>query len=268
MTPIHINAAHDDFEGNGGRGRYLLLPGSRSRAAKIAEQFSDVSIKQHSRGHDLYTGTISRDGMTLDVGVIATGMGCPSIDLIVTELIGLGAKVLLRVGTSGSLQKHVKTGDVVVATAAVRDEGASDNYLPREIPALAAWPLVVASLAASQQAKLNGRVHFGAVHTKDTLYGREFKWGPLHEEHARYNKLLTLSGVLASEMECAHLFVLGQLGKQAAGEVPVLAGGVLAVIGDHDEPFKDSPLAALAVDDAIELAFGTFAELNQAEPAR
>lgn len=262
MKPLHINAAPQDFEGNGGRGRYLLLPGSRARAQKIAELFSDVTVKEHPRGHDLYTGTVTRRGVTLDVGVISTGMGCPSIDLIVTELIALGAKVMLRIGTSGSLQHHVKTGDVVVAIAAVRDEAASDNYLPREIPALAAWPLVVAALVASQQIKLNGRVHFGGVHTKDTLYGREFEWGPKRDEHSRYNRLLTQAGVLASEMECAHLFVLGQLGAQARGEVPVLAGGILAVIGDHDVPFKESPLAATAVDEAIELGLATFVEFN------
>ncbi len=263
MKPIHIEAAPEDFEGNAGRGRFLLLPGSRSRALKIAERFEDVQTKAHPRGHDLHLGTLSRRGVKLDVGVISSGMGCPSIDLIVTELIGLGAKVLLRVGTSGSLQDRIKTGDVVVATAAVRDESASDDYLPREIPALAAWPLVVAALRASSQAELRGAVHFGAVHTKDTLYGRELGFGPLKAEHERYNQLLTQAGVLASEMECAHLFVLGQLGKDAAGHSPVLTGGVVAVIGDHDQPFKESPRAAEAVEDAIELALDTFVELVQ-----
>jgi len=183
------------------------------------------------------------------------------VDLIVGELIALGARVLLRVGTSGSLQPGIKTGDVVVATAAVRDEAASDNYLPREFPALAAWPLLMASQRASQKLSLRGSVHFGAVHTKDSLYARELGWGPLSAEHERYAALLSKAGVLASEMECAHLFILGQLGANAAGTAPVLTGGILAVIGDHDHAFKETPEASRAVEDAIELAMASFAEL-------
>jgi uridine phosphorylase len=129
MTPIHCAVRAEDFEGNGGKGRFILLPGSRERAAKIAERFEQRVTREHPRGHDWHMGVFRSGSQSLDVGVISTGMGCPSIDLIVTELVALGARVLLRVGTSGSLQVGVKTGDVVVATAAVRDETTSDNYV-------------------------------------------------------------------------------------------------------------------------------------------
>lgn len=264
FEPLHINAAAEDFEGNDGRGRFLLLPGSRDRAASIARHFSDVRCKAHPRGHDLHLGLLDRQGKSLDVGVISTGMGCPSVDLIVSELIALGAKVLLRVGTSGSLQRHVHTGDVVVATAAVRDEGTSDAYLPREFPALASWPMLLATQRAAAQAgpdRRRGAVHFGPVHTKDSLHAREFGWGPKNEEHRQYQAYLAAAGVLASEMECAHLFVLAQLGPLAQAKSSVLAGGLVAVIGEHDAPFSQSPRVAEAVEDTIELAFDTLVEL-------
>jgi uridine phosphorylase len=181
-------------------------------------------------------------------------MGCPSVDLIVTELIALGVRAMMRVGTSGSLQPFVRTGDVVVATAAVRDQATSDAYLPREFPALAAWPILLAAKRARTRCQSRGTVHFGPVHTKDSLYARELGRGPLAQEHVRYNALLTQAGILASEMECAHLFVLAQLGADASGKLPVMAGAALAVIGDLDQPFKESEQAEQAIEDAIELA--------------
>lgn len=257
--PIHLNATREDFAGNDGKGRYLLLPGSRSRARAIAEQFVDASVKTHPRGHDLHLGRIERDGKKLDFGAISTGMGCPSIDLIVTELLALGATTLLRVGTCGSLQPEITTGDLIVATAAVRDEATSDHYLPREFPALASFALLRAADIAVSRA--TARVHFGAVHTKDSLYARELKLGPLRRQHEEYEALLRSGGILASEMECAHLFVLAQLGARAEGPART-AGAILAVIGDNDQPFVESPLAGEAVDASIQFAIDTLFELN------
>jgi len=100
----HMNITAEDVAGNNGLGRYILLPGSDGRAADIASNFSDMGVKQHSRRHNFYYGTLEIDGMPVDVATVATGMGCPSVDIIVTELIRLGARRLLRVGTAGSLQ--------------------------------------------------------------------------------------------------------------------------------------------------------------------
>ncbi len=263
FEPIHLSAAPGDFEGNGGRGRFVLLPGSRHRALQLAEHFEARRTQEHPRGHDLHLGILRRGGVSLDVATVSTGMGCPSIDLIATELIELGARVLLRVGTSGSLQPDVHTGDVVVATAAVRDEAASDDYIPREFPALASWPLLLSCQAAVQRCLLRGRAHFGPVHTKDTLYARELGYGPSAARHLEYNRLLARAGVLASEMECAHLFVLAQLGSVALGTPRggILAGAVLAVIGEHDQPFVRTDAAQHAEEDAIALALDTLVEL-------
>ena len=49
FKPEHINACPEDFEGNDGIGRYILLPGSDGRAKKMSEKFKNVSVKEHSR---------------------------------------------------------------------------------------------------------------------------------------------------------------------------------------------------------------------------
>lgn len=263
--PIHLKAAAEHFEGNAGLGRPLLLPGSRARARAIASRFENAKTLNHPRGHDLHLGTLKRPGGTLDVGVISTGMGCPSIDLIVTELLALGARTLMRVGTCGSLQPGVRTGDLVVATGAVRDESTSDDYLPREFPALPSFELLLAAERARKAGASQARVHFGTVHTKDSLYAREMRLGPLAEQHHAYEKLLGRGGVLASEMECAHLFVLAQLGAHARGVARARAAAVLAVIGDHKKPFSATPEADAAVDHSIDFALDVLLEAFQGD---
>jgi uridine phosphorylase len=250
--PVHIHADHADFLGNQGRGRYVLLPGSRGRALEMASRFSKVVVKSHPRGHDLHLGSVTRGDRTLDVAVISTGMGCPSIDLVVSELIALGARVLVRVGTCGSLQPDVKTGALVVPTAAVRDEGTSDHYLPREFPALPSIPLLLSARRVADRSALG--THFGPVHTKDSLYARELGLGPLSEQHRIYRELLRQGGVLASEMECAHLFVLAQLGVKAMATGALDAAAVLAVVGDDNAPFHVGPEVQRAIDASIDFA--------------
>lgn len=258
FVPQHITAEPADFEGNRGRGRHLLLPGSPGRAAAIAERFGGATVKTHRRGHDLHLGTVAGPDGPVDVGCIATGMGGPSVEIIVTELLELGARSLLRVGTAGSLQTRVAIGDVVIATAAVRDESAGDDYLPREIPALASLSMVDRLRAASGRLGMDGRTHCGVVHSKSTLYAREFGRGPLADEHVKHKALLRAGGVLASEMECATLLVMGMAADQAAQlrQPPqrVEVGAALAIIGGADDGFAEGDVVPATVDATIELA--------------
>lgn len=264
FVPQHITAQPADFEGNGGRGRYLLLPGSPGRAAAIAQRFEGATVKAHPRGHDLHLGSLPASdgaGGRVDVGCIATGMGGPSVEIIVSELLELGARSLLRVGTAGSLQARVAVGDVVIATAAVRDEAAGDDYLPREIPALASLAMVDRLRSASARLAMDGRIHCGMVHSKSTLYAREFGRGPLAAAHAAHRQLLRAGGVLASEMECATVFVMGMAADQQARLQPpplpaggVEVGAVLAIIGGADDGFADGDVVPGTIDATIDLA--------------
>ena len=92
FTPEHMTASEEDFEGNNGIGRYVLLPGSDGRAEKIAQNFSDVTVTRHSRRHNVYKGTLEHLGKSIDVAAVSSGMGTPSLDIIVNELGQLGVK--------------------------------------------------------------------------------------------------------------------------------------------------------------------------------
>ena len=103
----HVSVDSGVFEGNKGHGRYVFLPGSRSRAKKISEHFFNTKVFPSERGHDLYTGQLNTDSGAVDVAVLSSGMGVGSLEIIVTELYMLGARMFIRVGTSGSLQPDV-----------------------------------------------------------------------------------------------------------------------------------------------------------------
>jgi len=264
FVPHHINASQDDLAGNNGLGRYIFLPGSDGRAREIAQHFQDVTVLRSDRAHNLYLGRLQADGKWLDVAAVSSGMGTPSLDIIVNELIKLGARRFLRVGTAGSLQtSRVRVGHLVVATGAVRDENTSRLYVPPEYPAIASLVMVLASQRAATRLGLGGRTHYGLVHCKDSLFAREFNEGPMKQASRDYMKIVIDSGVIASEMESSHLFILASLFSHENGPGrDVLAGTVLGIIGD-DRPFGPPDEVKAAVDSAVDLALETVRELGR-----
>jgi len=247
FVPIHLNANANDLAGNDGIGRYILLPGSTGRAKEISQYFDHLRIKTHPRGHDLYLGTLQNKGQSIDVGTIASGMGCPSMEIILHELFHLGAKRFLRVGTAGSLQPDLlKPGDLVNVQAAVRDEKTTEDYAPPNVPAIASFDLISAISQAVKKMKLTNQCLLGTVHCKSSLYAREFGCGPNSEANQAYINWLRRYGILASEMEVAALFIQSQfyhyqLMQQGQGPAfRVLCGailGIMSTIGDQQFVF-------------------------------
>lgn len=258
FTPHHFDACREDFAGNGDVGRYVILPGSNGRASEICEKyFKNAIIKPSPRGHSLYLGDMFHEGRTIKVATIATGMGAPSVDLIVSELIFLGARRFLRIGTSGGMQPSVRVGDVIFAMAAVRDESTSANYVPACVPAVADLDMAVqARLLAAER---DHAVKFGIVHSKDSLYGREFRCGPMADEHKIFMDKLRAYGVLASEMETSHIYVLSHVHATKLGQ-PIRSGCVLAVVGD-DSPFAEPALVAKAVETAVDFGMALIVKM-------
>lgn len=256
IQPIHIDAESDDLKGNGDIGRYFILTGCRDRAKKIGNTFIDCRVKTHARGHDLYLGDIHFKNRKIAVAAISTGMGCPSTDNILNELIGLGAKRFLRIGTAGSLQpKFVQAGDVVIATASVRDEHTSRCYVDLSYPAVASHDFINSCLLAAKDLDLENITKIGIVHTKDSLYAREYGVSNL-KDNAEYMENLKKSGVLATEMESSLIFTLcNLLSYRSTNQFTNLrnqikAGAVLAIVGDKT-PFSE---IKIKVDSALEKA--------------
>ena len=193
-------------------GRYVILPGDPKRCAKIAKYFDEPALVADNREYVTYTGTL--DGVK--VSVTSTGIGGPSASIAMEELVRCGADTFVRIGTCGGMQVPVKSGDVVVATGAIRMEGTSREYAPIEFPAVADLTVTNALVAAADAQGFD--FHAGVVQCKDSFYGQhEPEVKPVSYELLSKWEAWKRLGCLASEMESAALFVVASALKVRCG---------------------------------------------------
>ena len=181
----------------------VLLPGDPGRAMRIAQLLLDgPRMLNHNRGLWGYTG-VAADGELLTVQ--STGMGGPSAAIVCEELLRLGARRLVRVGTCGALADGLRLGELVLARAAMARDGASRALGAGET--VAPDPALHAALRAGAPEAGEGRVV-----SSDLFYD------PDEDRAARW----AAAGALAVEMEAATVF-------QVAARAGAAAACVLAV---------------------------------------
>ena len=194
---FHIHCVPGDV------GRYVILPGDPGRCEAIAALFDGAEHVAQNREFNIYTGTLFGE----KVSVCSTGIGGPSAAIAMEELHNVGADTFLRVGTCGGIKLDVRSGDVVVATGAVRYEHTSREYAPIEYPAVADFGLTLALRDAALA--LGCRTHVGVVQCKDSFYGQHSpEKSPVYYELEQKWESWKRLGVLASEMESSTLFVV------------------------------------------------------------
>ena len=193
-------------------GRYVLLPGDPGRCEKIASFFDKPKKIASNREYTSYTGSLLGE----KVSVVSTGIGCPSTAIAIEELIRIGADTFIRVGTSGSMQPEIKTGDIAILTGAIRDEGTSRHYMPPEFPAVSNLEITLALREAARKLKMPH--YLGVSQSKDSFYG---EWYPEEMPVASYLqqrwKAWVNGGAICSEMEASTIFVLASIYKKRAG---------------------------------------------------
>ena len=184
-------------------GRYCILPGDPGRCASIAALFDDAQLISQNREYTVYTGTLLGE----KVSVCSTGIGGPSAAIAMEELVAIGADTFVRVGTCGGIDLKVKSGDIVVATGAVRMEGTSREYAPIEFPAVSDLDIANALVQAAKS--LGKTCHAGVVQCKDSFYGQHSPGRmPVSYELQQKWEAWKRLGVKASEMESAALFTV------------------------------------------------------------
>lgn len=202
-------------------GRYVLLPGDPGRCERIASLFDDARRVASNREFTTYTGTLLGES----VSVTSTGIGSPSTAIAVEELAAIGADTLIRVGTAGAMQNYLRTGALVIAQAAVRDEGTTSHYVPLSYPAVADRGVVDALSRAAQ--RLGVGAHTGIVRSADALYADLSPHTmPLQSLYkGTPDNVWAQSNVLCAEMEAAALFVVSSIRG-------LRAGCILAVVNE------------------------------------
>lgn len=234
MAQIHLRAEE------GAYAPLVLLPGDPNRVRRIAERFDAGSARQVNdhRGLLGVTGTFRG----VPVSAQATGMGTPSTSIVVEELLRLGARRFIRVGTCGGIATGLRTGDLVIATGACPVDGATRTYLHGEAYAPVAdfdltRDLVDAAAAAAVEAQT------GLVASVDVFYNPDDDYAKRWRER----------GVLAFEMEASALFFLAaRAGGQAACALTV--SDVLSEEVSSEESYLPLEELERAIDRMIDVA--------------
>jgi uridine phosphorylase len=166
----------------------VLLPGDPGRALALAQTLmSKPRMFNHHRGLWGYTGLALADGEPLTIQ--STGMGGPSAAIVLTELIALGARRAIRVGTCGALRADIALGELVIARESICADGTSRALGAGE--RIAGDPLLTRALIHAEPA-----AHAGPVVSVDLFYD------DARERHHA-------ADALAIEMESATLFAVG-----------------------------------------------------------
>jgi DeoD family purine-nucleoside phosphorylase len=199
-APIHVRPTAPLAE-------RVLLPGDPGRALALAQALlSEPRMFNHNRGLWGYTGNWT-DGEPMTIQ--ATGMGGPSAAIVLMELIALGARRAIRVGTCGALAPQLALGDLVIATGSACADGTSRALGAGE--SIDADGDLTARLIAAAP-----RAHSGRVVSVDLFY-----------DEREIGEIPGAAGALAVEMEAATLFAVG-----ARSGVPVAC--VLSVSDTFD----------------------------------
>ncbi len=236
MSQLHIHAEE------GAIAPLVLLPGDPDRATFIAETFFEAPVRYNDHRKLLgYSG--SYRGMP--VSVQTTGMGCPSLAIVVEELIRLGARTLIRVGTSGIISRAIEPGDLIIAMAAIPLDGTTRMYLGGAPYAPTASFAVTRALANAGE-RHGFRHHVGLIQTEDAFYATTPEHVPVLAER----------GVLAVEMESSALFTLGKMRGVETGCVLVASNHI------GDSAFVPPELLRRSVTRMVEVALEAGLELH------
>jgi len=228
--PIHVRANPGDYA------EACLLPGDPLRAQYIAETFlDDVAQRNGERGMLGYTGLFEG----VPVSVQSSGMGCPSAAIVIEELVQLGVKKILRVGTCGGLQPDMTMGDLICAIAAVPADATALHYVGNE-PHAPTADFGLVHEAVHQAKHLGKPMRVGPIVSSDIFYQ------PDPGQAARWSE----RGILAVEMEAAVLFTLGALRKIQTGCLLLVSD---VIVEGEFLRISDEEMRA-AVDQMTELA--------------
>lgn len=180
-------------------GDYVLLPGDPARSDITAKFLDDPQLMANNREHRTFTGYYKG----VKISVTSTGMGCPSTAIAAEELINIGAKALIRIGSSGALDPRIQIGDLMITTAAMKNEGTSKFYVPECFPAVPdmelTWCLI--QTAKEMVPNMNQKVYCGITSSDDAFYGET----PEFLDKLRQYRVMNL------DMESSALYTIGHL---------------------------------------------------------
>jgi uridine phosphorylase len=182
----------------------VLLPGDPFRVPVLAGAWDVAEEVAHHREYRSMRGSFRG----VPIAACSTGIGGPSTEIALNELAAVGCTTFLRLGTTGGLQERIRCGDIIISTASIRWDGASDAYAPPEYPAAGSYELILALMVACE--RLGMTYHLGVSASTTSFFAGQsrpsFRGFP-GTVPERVEQLMSL-GVLNFEMEAATIFTL------------------------------------------------------------
>lgn len=211
MKQPHILCESNDVS------EYVLLVGDPARVLRVSEfldNFEEVAYNREFR-------TIKGEYKGVPITITSTGIGGPSTAIAMEELIVCGGKYFIRIGSGGAVQSHIRLGDLVISSGAVRDDGTTQMYINANYPAISDIELTHKILETCKD--LNYSHYLGLVRSHDSFYIDD------EQEIMRYwNK----RNILSSDMETSTLFTIGQLKD-------VKTASILNTVVEYESDVKD-----------------------------
>jgi uridine phosphorylase len=226
MKLYHIGFGKEDLGKKSPK--FAFLSGEPERSRFIAQNYLNNSrLLSNYRGLDSYLGYLDNG---LPILAATSGMGSPSLSIVVNELIQVGITQIIRIGTCGSIQPHVLTGSLVITQAALCRQGAANDIAPPEYPASANPFLTVALVQAARELAID--YHLGITASVDTFYEGQERYHSANPNLQSWLRGITQEyrylNILNYEMEAGTLLKM-------AGVYGFAAGCICAVVAQRTE---------------------------------
>ena len=194
----------------------VLLPGDPGRVKMFKTLLDDFEIVSSNREYVVGVGKYNGNKIT----ICSTGIGGPSTEIAVQQLIEFGAKVLIRIGGTGVIQEEIECGEMIINSAAMRLGGVSSFYVKPEYPAIASFEVVSALKEVCESKNIKHHIGIGA--SVSSFYigqGRSIN-NCIEKSEAKkiideYRKL----NIINLEMEAETIFTLASLNRVLAGSI-------------------------------------------------
>ena len=236
--------------------KYVLLPGDPNRVVSMAAQW-DGGTEGETGAPQIWTLARQQKcavGTYKDapIGAWSTGIGGPSAEVVLEEILDKGANTFIRVGTTGTIREGVAVGDIIINDAHIRLDGTSNLYVPEAFPAANSYEVTMALVQACENLGL--RYHVGTGCTCGSFFTGQCRpaFGGYYPSHLDAMLAdLKKAGVLNFEMEGAALSTLCRLYGKRFGMCAVVVAQ--RCTGEWNEDPEAEKAACLAGAEAVRI---------------
>jgi AMP nucleosidase len=233
--PRYTGTKLDEF------GRYILLTNFINYVELFAQKFG-VEVK--GRSNAMQTATAE------NISIINFGMGSAMAATVMDLLSAILPEAALFLGKCGGLKKNTQIGDLILPIAAIRGEGTSDDYMPKEVPALPSFRL---QMAVSHVIRRRERDYLtGTVYTTNRRV-----W----EHDQAFKEYLRRLRVMGIDMETATIFTVGFVNKIPHGALLLVSDNPMDPEGVKTEE-SDSRVTADFAADHLHIGIESLIELR------